>query len=155
MSIIYDALKKVEGIVTASPKTNTGKGLKPKTGIYLLYVLTACFVLFLANYFYVRLEQRILHKNSDIVPKAKAPLNKKNTLSTNLPSSAKETPPLFTLNGVFFSGEEGYALINNRFVRKGDKIEGATVVQILLDEVELESGSSIIKLSSSAANNNK
>ncbi len=35
-------------------------------------------------------------------------------------------------------------------VKKGDKIDGATVVQVLLDEVDLDFGGSIIKLSNSA-----
>ena len=59
----------------------------------------------------------------------------------------KELSASFVLNGVFFSGNEGYALINNRVVKKGDVIDGATVVGIALDEVDLEAEGSVIKLS--------
>lgn len=52
------------------------------------------------------------------------------------------------LNGVFFSENEGYALINNRIVKEGDALEGVTVKRIKLDEVELEAeDGSTIKLS--------
>ena len=155
MSIIYDALKKVETSLTGDAKTKIAKGVKSKPKIYLLYALMICLGLFIANIFYGRLSQKKpVLKTTDIA--GQPPVDKKEPyLAPTLPTAAleasvKEALPVFTLNGVFFSGGEGYALINNRIVKKGDKIERANVVQIFLDEVELELDGSIINLSNSA-----
>jgi hypothetical protein len=168
MSIIYDALKKVETSQTGDSKREIDKGFKPKLKIYLLYALMICLGLFIANIFYEWLIPKPLLNTTDIVTGGQPMIDKKETVSsysqpstgtTVLQTSAsvetkietqKEGPSSFTLNGVFFSGNDGYALINNRVVKKGDKIDGATVVQILLDEVDLEFGGSIIKLFNSA-----
>jgi len=164
MSIIYDALKKVETSLTGDSKTKIAKGVKSKPKIYLLCALMICLGLFIANIFYGRLSQKKpALKTTDIA--GQPPADKKEPyLAPTLPTAAleagvsveakmetqKEALPAFTLNGVFFSGGEGYALINNRIVKKGDKIGRASVVQIFLDEVELELDGSIINLSNSA-----
>lgn len=168
MSIIYDALKKVETSLTDDAKTKIDKGVKSQPKIYLLYALMICLGFFMANIFYGWLSQKKpALKTTDIVTKDQPLIDKKEPVSAptpTLPTVALQTgtsvetkmktqkEPLhpFTLNGVFFSGGEGYALINNRIVKKGDKIERASVVQIFLDEVELELDGSIIKLSNSA-----
>ncbi len=159
MSIIYDALKKVETSQTDDSKTKIDKGFKSKLKIYLLYASMICLGLFIANIFYGRLLPKPSLNTTDIVTGGQPPADKKQTVSSSQLSTepaalqtsvSKESPPSFTLNGVFFSGAEGYALINNRIVKKGDKIDGATVVQVLLDEVDLDFGGSIIKLSNSA-----
>ena len=158
MSIIYDALKKVETSQTDDSKTKIDKGFKSKLKIYLLYASMICLGLFIANIFYGRLLPKPSLNTTDIVTGGQPPADKKQTVSSSQPSTEpaalqetqKESPPSFTLNGVFFSGTEGYALINNQIIKKGDKIDGATVVQVLLDEVDLDFGGSIIKLSNSA-----
>ncbi len=167
MSIIYDALKKVETSQANDSKTKIDKGFKSKPKIYLVFALMVCLGLFVANIFYEWLIPKPLLNTTDIVTGGQPPADKKQTVSSSQPSTEpaalqtsasvetkietqKESPPSFTLNGVFFSGAEGYALINNRIVKKGDKIDGATVVQVLLDEVDLDFGGSIIKLSNSA-----
>jgi len=125
-----------------------------------------CLVLFIVNILYGWLSPKPALKTTDIATKVQPSTDKKETvaktaaLQTNASvdtriETQKETPPVFTLNGVFFSGNEGYALINNRIVKQGDKIDGATVVQIFLDEVDLDFGGSIIKLSSSSSNSTK
>lgn len=152
MSIIYDALKKVETSQANDSKTKIDKGVKSKPKIYLLYALMICMGLFMANIFYGWLSQK---KPADKKEPYLAPTLPTAALETSVSVEAemetqKDTLPVFTLNGVFFSGGEGYALINNRIVKKGDKIGRASVVQIFLDEVELELEGSIIKLSNSA-----
>ena len=147
MSIIYDALKKVETSLTGDSKTKIAKGVKSKPKIYLLCALMICLGLFIANIFYGWLSPKKEPYLAPTLPTA--------ALETSISvepemETQKETLPAFTLNGVFFSGGEGYALINNRIVKKGDKIERAGVVQISLDEVDLEFGGSIIKLSNRA-----
>ncbi|MDP2937944.1 MAG: hypothetical protein Q8N72_01675 [Candidatus Omnitrophota bacterium] len=173
MSIIYDALKKVEASGANDSKTKIDKGFKPKPKIYFLYALVICFGFFIANIFYEWLFPKLSLKTANIVTKGQPPTDKEQAVSSySQPSSEaatsqtsapmqtkietqKETPPSLTLNGVFFSGNEGYALINNRIVKQGDKIGGATIVQISLDEVDLEFDGSIIKLSDSASNSTK
>ena len=151
MSIIYDALKKVETSQANDSKTKIDKGFKSKPKIYLVFALMVCLGLFVANIFYEWLIPKPLLNTTDIVTGGRPLIDKKQTsasVETKM-ETQKEIPPALTLNGVFFSGSEGYALINNRVVKKGDKIDGATVVQIFLDEVDLEFGGSVIKLSTS------
>jgi len=167
MSIIYDALKKVETSQTGDSKTKIDTGFKSKLKIYLLYASMICLGLFIANIFYGRLLPKPSLNTTDIVTGGQPPADKKQAVSSSQPptkpaalqtsasietktETQKESPPPFTLNGVFFSGAEGYALINNRVAKKGDKIDGATVVQISLDEVDLEFSGSVIKLPNSA-----
>jgi len=161
MSIIYDALKKVEATAANEPKTEIKKSAKPKTNTFLLYVLIICLGLFIANILYGLISKKTPLKITGLATKTQSSVDKKELVSqpsgkTPVPEintsvgngieTPKEPPPSFVLNGVFFSGAEGYALINNRIVKKGDKIDGATVTQIFLDEVELDFGGSTIKL---------
>lgn len=163
MSIIYDALKKVEASAATNPGKDTGKNKKNRTKTYLLYVLTILFGLFIANIFYSWLSKRVV---SQISPSAKInnanvkkkeltplliPIEQQAPLTKGeIPSAAKasdETKGQFSLNGVFFSGNDGYALINNMIVKTGDKIGGATIEKISLEEVDLKEGETTIKLS--------
>ncbi len=173
MSIIHDALKKVEAFGANQTKTKIDKSVKSKPNIYFLYALVICFGFFIANIFYEWLFPKYSLNTANIVTKGQPPTDKEQAVSSySQPSSEaatsgtsapmqtkietqKETPPSLTLNGVFFSENGGYALINNRIVKQGDKIGGATIVQIFLDEVDLEFNGSIIKLSDSASNNTK
>jgi len=158
MSIIYDALKKVEQSSAKNLETKVTKGSAPSSRIpkFLIYVLVVCFGFFIANFFFGMLPKQLSDNN---LLKTKNP--------PQIQKSAKETPPQvkpplpvetkaepkkelsgsFVLNGVFFSGNEGYALINNRIVKKGDIIDGATVALIALNEVDLEKEGAVIKLS--------
>jgi predicted transcriptional regulator len=47
------------------------------------------------------------------------------------------------LNGVFFSKDQGYALINNKVVKQGDSVEGVKIKKVNLDDVELESSTGV------------
>ncbi len=53
--------------------------------------------------------------------------------------------PEILLNGIFYSGNETYALINNKIVKTGDDVEGALVRDIQADSVELELGGTVKK----------
>jgi len=67
------------------------------------------------------------------------------------PTQAKIPPqPAFVLNGIVFSPGSSYALVNNKIVKEGDKIEGATVVRITEDSVELKDGDTAFKISPNA-----
>ncbi len=155
MSIIYDALKKVEASVINEPKTKTDKRVKPKIKPYLLYALLACVGLFIANAFSVfSFPKPSLNKTQAAVkPEPIIQPPARTSALEVIPQELK--PPSFNLTGVFFSKDESYALINNQIVKKGDKIDGATVMEITVDEVVLESKGSTIKLSGNASNNPK
>lgn len=53
--------------------------------------------------------------------------------------------PSLVLNGIVISAGASYALINNKIIREGDKIEATTVVRITKDSVELKD-SRVLKL---------
>lgn len=139
---------------------------RPKTRLYFSYVLVACLGLFIANIFFGR--SKPFPKDGPKVPRQEqAKLNLPQQPSIpELPALPKTAPPQqgqsslpfpseskkenyasLILNGIFFSENEGYALINNQIVKAGDEIEGAVVKRIDLNEVELERAGSVFKLS--------
>ena len=177
MSIIYDALKKVEGNIkdsdnkTLKPKIDKGFKLKPK--VWLLFILAVCLGFFAANFFYgllnpsrkylskkdsAGLKQPIqpsqdisdtaTGKNADNISAENQLQSDKGTTESGKPSETrKQIQPLLVLNGVFFSENQGYALINNRILKEGDTIDGVIVERISLDGVELKSDGAVIILS--------
>lgn len=191
MSIIYDALKKVQGDIKVKdlapvPKEITHKENKPHPGIkpYLFYLATITIGFFTAGIVYrlittpiktetktsepvkkfvpaafpltgnqQKLNKPVLQKTAPAnIPLANTvkPLSEKKTAAfaepQPLPVATEETAPTLVLNGIFFSGNDGYALINNRIVREGDAIGGLTVKKINSDEVELQGSNSGVKL---------
>lgn len=157
MSIIYDALKKVEAAIhrdSLATKTDK-KEHKSKFKNYLLYVLVVCLGFFIANIFFGILKPSVMVKSQPLVIQKEAQLplpalvpKEEPTLDTSLSApTERRAAPLLVLNGVFFSENEGYALINNRIVKEGDAIDGATVLRIDLDGVECKFEDAVIKLS--------
>jgi hypothetical protein len=165
MSIIYEALKKAGKSIHVDPQPqiiDKQKDSKPKIKLYILYALVACRGLLAGNVVFGFLANP---KNPQVA-KVKLPLEPVTRPREVLPlppaatelGAIKDKPqeaftPLergfltgFTLNGVFFSEGEGYALINNKIVKVQDVVGGATVKKIGLDEVELEISGTITKL---------
>lgn len=154
MSIIYDALKKIEGLHAgdSKDKINQKSRFRPghKVKVYLTCVLSACLGFLITGIFF-----RIVSR----IPKNQVQVLQQSPVEAPLPAipppapaiiAKTETQPLapsFVLSGVFFSENEGHALINNRIVKEGDKIDRATVMQIALDEVKLELDGLAIRLS--------
>lgn len=70
-----------------------------------------------------------------------------------LPSgkSSNQIPQPFILKGVLFSKGKGSALINEQVVKEGDFLEGAQVLRITKNGVELKTESSLIRLSLAGA----
>lgn len=173
MSIIYDALKKAQKTVNQDSKVQvdtTDKHPKSNTKLYLLYVLVVCLGLFIGNIIFGFLanSKKSLVGHTKPLPIAKKPevtppqepskevllkpleaplLEASPKVSTDIKKKPQES---LVLNGVFFSQDEGYALINNRIVKEGDVVGGATVMRINLNEVELKTADSTIKLSTQA-----
>jgi len=52
----------------------------------------------------------------------------------------------FVLNGIFFSDNDGYALINNQIVRENGYISGTKAGFLTIDAVELNKAGQIIIL---------
>lgn len=160
MSIIYDALKKVEAKFSSSgnisPEAKRDK--KPKTSpkIYLVYLLVIGLGIFSANILY-RLftpsfkisskDYKIPEKEESTKPQPQNIGSAQESPSPMQPSPPGESAPVLVLNGIFFSGDDAYTLINNRILKVGDDIEGLTVKKIELNQVELKSKDSTIKLS--------
>ena len=173
MSIIYDALKKLETKVDKPDhnplqfKIHKEAKPKPKFYTYLIYTLLACFGFLTANLLFkfivpeekdtakkvaqpavtaLRNNARVEVKAESVeLPQESPPLPKDNFI---LPSETGQqiTPP-FVITGVFFSENQGYAIINDRVVKQGDVIEGAMVERINADGVELKYEGTLIKLS--------
>lgn len=168
MSIIYDALKKVEKYNQRLPQAETPplivkekKHFRPQ--VYFLYALIVVLGLVIGNVFFSflatsgnpPLPQKItpLAGVAPQIPPSPAP--SPSSLSSPPSSPLRRHPTAINielqeslvLNGVFFSQDEGYALINNQIVKEGDIISGATVKRIDLDKVELEAGGLEIELS--------
>lgn len=158
MSIIYDALKKIEGsTLNKGSKVQLqkikDKMSEPRFKTYLIYVIIIFVGLILGNTFFSHLKSK---KMPQVIKQpASATIPKEEILpeiiepKVTIPEKLEKTNfDSFILNGIFFSQEEGYALINNRIVKVGDTVGGAQIKRIDIDEVELESNGIVFKLSS-------
>ena len=155
MSIIYDALKKVENSGKSVLKNNKElPAPKNKIKNYFIYILFLALGLFVAKTFFSYLNRQppqvktakqnqitLPHNNTTKIPPLQQP-----QLAPAIENKELPEKPTFILNGVFSSGEESYALINNQIVKLGDKISGAVIKKIAPEEVLLDSDGSEIKL---------
>ncbi len=169
MSIIYDALKKVDRPV--KPVRNTtqinsnaivsnelNKGTLKKYKVILAYALIILLGLFVGNITFNMLihpkAKPASYPNPMIITQAQkatsAPAPLANAVSLPQEEKPANPNPSLTLNGVFFQEDKGYALINNRILYTGDKIEGATIKGISLEKVDLEFEGRIITLINSS-----
>ena len=155
MSIIYEALKKIE---QSKPKpqgkannkdlkgTFATKEIKKNKNVYLIYVIVAFAGFFLAKFVFDAFINAGLAKTPAVPLKdnlIKAP--KKNIiyeLPVNVespPGQSQEKPlPSLLLSGIFSDAEVSYAIINDKIVKEGESIEGARLVNILSNEVALD-----------------
>ncbi|MBN1913493.1 MAG: hypothetical protein JW788_03740 [Candidatus Omnitrophica bacterium] len=152
MSIIYEALKKVENSLDKKNIGPAGKNMKNKN--YFLYfavsaVGAACVAFIFGFFVFKNKQETALDKGYvapaavSVIPQAPAAFVEQAapaaTIEIKEPAPKKSfTPPRFNVNGIFFSEEKGYALINNRIVEKGDNIEGFKVISISLESIGLE-----------------
>jgi hypothetical protein len=154
MSIINEALKKTEeGIQKNADMKNPLSSNKPAPKPFFLYILILLVGLFLGNFIFNQLNHKI--KNAHQLEK---------TIITALPQQPATLAPLptepalplkenkppeasFILNGIFFSDNSGYALVNNQIVRKNDSVGGAKVEEITANTVKLDNAGQLITLS--------
>lgn len=157
MSIIYDALNKLEkfGVnLNSGPKPKEIKSAKVK--IYILYTLIIILGFFVTKTFFSFVLSSSYKLNNDLTAKEITPVslakneikNEEKPKEVVVVEPQKAPASALTLNGIFFSPPESYALVNNKIIREGDNIEGATLVKITQDSVELKAqDSTIFKLS--------
>jgi hypothetical protein len=168
MSIIYEALKKVEKSQTeASPILAPAKPKSPaqtnkiKLKYAAIYLFALVVGIFIANIIFgiinskpvITSQQKIQPPPTPAPASAFIPAPKPAAaIKSPEPIAAKKAEPQaeeLVLNGLFFSEDKGYALINNRILKEGDEINGATVKRITLEGAELEFKGATIKLSNS------
>ncbi len=147
MSIIHEALKKVQEFNTQpaqpSPEIKKLRTLK----MYSLYV-----TVFLLGGLVAKLAFNAVTSSFESKQEAAKPLAPTPAAAAAQPKAplfstrAPKQSPGFVLNGVFFSDGKAFALVNNKIVREGDTIEGADVVKITPEEVELSAGGEAVKL---------
>jgi len=170
MSIIYEALKKV----SAAQSNSSGPGPGPKPVIprknkiksYLFCILLIALGLFFAGIFFsifinpnpVSQDTKVLSvvkkdkptvTDSPILPITEKPPLPTNEAAVSLPSSNPDLPlteEKLILSGVYFSQEQGYALINGQIVKVGDTVSGALVKSITLEGVSLDVQGRVIEL---------
>lgn len=154
MSIIYDALKRVEksasGTTADRDRLKTNPPNKPKPIlVFILVILSALFAGNITYYLLMHPKRKPTPPPAPVIAiPAKPPEPLVNEEKPVAPLPAPD--PTLTLSGVFFQHGKGYALINNRILEAGDKIEGATIKEISLEKVALDFEGRIITLTNSS-----
>ncbi len=159
MSIIYDALKKVEGNLSKPKPVSESSHAPAKRTFKLIPFLAYSFVVLLA-FFSMKMVYDLIAspdrakqlkkepgRSLNVVAAVKQPaLLSKRIPALNTQEITEELPDL-VLNGIFFSGGDGYALINNQILEEGDGISGLVVRKITEGDVELKTKNSVVTLS--------
>jgi len=159
MSIIYDALKKVEGDISKPKPVSGVSGGLPKRTFKLVPFIAYSFAVLLALFSMKMVYDLITSprqakqvkkepgRSLNVVAAANQPaLLSKHIPTLNTQEITEELPDL-VLNGIFFSGGSGYALINNQILEEGDGISGLVVRRITEGDVELKAKNSVVTLS--------
>jgi hypothetical protein len=150
MSIINEALKKTEEYLQKNSAQATPLPPKPSGGKpFLLYALILLAGILLGNFIFTLLRHKIQvptpKKNVEAVVQTTNPPSQP-ILSSQPVEEHKPVEASFILNGIFFSDNDGYALINNQIVRENDYVDGAKVGLITTNKVELDNAGQTITL---------
>lgn len=161
MSIIYDALKKVEKTNDRESQVKSGANrANPDFRVYLLYLSVLVLGFVLMNLLFKMLTPSQLlpsavdtQRRNEAVQDAPVAQNIAEDFTPEEPSlpsvdNLGQAPSAsLVLNGVFFSQDAGFALINNQIVKAGDAIGRAIVREITQEGVILDLEGSAVKLS--------
>ncbi len=85
-------------------------------------------------------------KQQVTTPPAPAAAKKEDQPLLSIKKKINQTVTPYVLSGIFSSGDKSYCIINDKILEQGDSIEGAKVIRISLDEVELQINDKSIKL---------
>lgn len=160
MSIINEALKKTGQFIQENEAKNRPVAKNIHTAKpWLIYILILLAGIFLSKVIF----DLISHKStghilitSDQNSKPQdyklelAAINSKPALVTApiVPlENNTPTQPSFVLNGIFLSDNDAYALVNNQIVRENDSVDGAKIIRITVNTVELDSNGKLTSLS--------
>jgi hypothetical protein len=164
VSIISDALKKAEAFRREAVYPDARQQSVPMrvAGVYrnifrlglLCLVVLAFGVLFTSAYVVVAQTRemnqkvaRVLVPSSDVRVSPRAQRDEAGSSRFDLEEkpfhqigsfSAQPGDPLFVLSGIARNEDEYLAVVNDQILRKGDQIEGAVVIDITMDYVELQ-----------------
>lgn len=152
MSIIYDALKKLErsNLKTLTETEKETKEPKKSRFPYFVFVLVGVTGLILMRLVFGLLVKAPVEKNIDnnsnkdrISIQSQSPSIIGKPLPEISQEKLKPQPSSYAfsrlrLSGIFSDGQKSYAIINNRILREGDSIEGSRLLRILSNSVELE-----------------
>jgi len=154
MSIINEALKKTEEYIhtKAADKIQPQK-TKLSAKLFLIYALILLSGLFLSHVIFKLLGHKVVKTQPEKEITAVVQTQQA-TLPAPLPVKPaplievqKKPEVSFILNGIFFSDNDGYALVNNQIIREDDSVDGAKVIKITPNSVELDNQGTIITLS--------
>lgn len=172
MSIIYDALKKIELKLKKPAEQAAATPAIKKSGFNFKYALVYVLVIIL-GYFGMRFFYNLITPPATPakgLAGAQRPVQQAATppqvqqpsaavVATPAPAGApapaiveepREEPapplPAVTLNGIMSSGDDGYALINNRIVQVGDDVGGYIVSKIEQSAVELKAKDRVVRI---------
>lgn len=151
MSIISDALKKAGG----NPERRRDRGMSrpPRRGVNWSFLLVIAVLVFVAAPVTVPAVFKTMHKRAPqergVLTLASEPLEEKKEARHAVPAEAQfvieERPifgmseePAFKLEGIVVSQEAQYAVLNGTVVIPGEVIDGARLVSIAPDRVELD-----------------
>ncbi|MFH1202296.1 MAG: general secretion pathway protein GspB [Candidatus Omnitrophota bacterium] len=167
MSIIYDALKKIQGEVSPNikpgdPQKEKTEDKKPKARIkFNPFLILVILVLSTGSLVYFNPNLKELVKQTGLVDKIASKFenpvqSKTNASTTAKPSSfsksitasltkmiksnnavANSKFPPLVLQGVFSSETDSWAVIDDQVLKKGNKIQDAEIVEIFPHEVIL------------------
>ncbi len=141
MSIIYEALKKVQTRFSASSEDKKKNNALVWTGITFVFLgfLGCGFALML-------LINSVSQKTTIKYVVAKNPQTERKT-TINLPLITKPESNKLVLNGIIIMEGEYLALINNQILKEGDYIQDMRIISITKDKVELYSQGKLTVLS--------
>lgn len=146
MSIINEALKKVEEEnqkksqpqapkyefqPTIAPNIAQRKVTKKPISIFLVIIL-----LFISAFVITKMPSFKLLKEKSVNPKLIAEKYSSIPNREATASTSSLNAPFLTLNGIIYDEEMPYAIVNNKVLRKGEIIEGASLVEIDKDFVK-------------------
>ncbi|MDP2928094.1 MAG: hypothetical protein Q8N80_04790 [Candidatus Omnitrophota bacterium] len=152
MSIINEALKKTEEYLQKNAAKDNLLAPKPAGAKpFLLYILILLAGLSLGNFIFNLLSHELQTTQTQklnalpVIQTTNSPPAA--ALPSQPPEEKKPAELNFVLNGIFFSDNDGYALVNNQIVRENDYVDGAKVGLITTNTVELDNAGQRITLS--------
>jgi hypothetical protein len=164
MSIIHDALKKVqeglapkietltrEGEQTADQKPPTDNKIKSIFAVSCALVITAASILYIYQQFQNNNPQfnsfakksfyQLIHKGKPLAAKTEAPENLKPLAQFSVnpppgpPMTKQPAPTTFNIHGIMSNKTGNLVLINDQVYQEGDVVDGTKIVKINLNSV--------------------